>query len=652
MPRPLKVLMVEDNPADAELVLLELRRAGFEPDCQRVDTEAAYLERLDDGLDLVLSDFQMPLFNGLRALELLKERGLEVPFILVSGTVGEDTAVMAVKDGAADYLMKDRLARLGAAVTHAMEERRLRTERKQAEEALRASEKRFKALFEQAAVGVAQADATTGQFVQVNQRFCDIVGRSRQELEKLTFTEITDPRDRDRDLETFGQMKAGAIRESIREKRYLRKDHAEVWVNLTVSAMWAPGEAPDYVIAVVQDITKRKQLEDQFRQAQKMEAVGTLAGGIAHDFNNILAAIIGYTELAGMVLEGNPEVRAHLGSVLQASSRATDLIRQILTFSRQQPLERRPILLLPVVKESLKLLRSTIPSTVEFELSLATDSPVVLADATQVHQLLMNLGTNAWHAMKDGTGRLQIKLEKCAVNESQAVALPGLRPGIYAHVSVSDTGCGMDEATLRRIFEPFFTTKPPGEGTGLGLAVVHGIMDSHDGVVTVHSRPGEGTRFDLYFPAHVGKAAVPYPAKEGPAPRGHGEQILVVDDEELIAQLIRRALDVLGYRVDCATLPAAALALVRADPQRFALVLTDQTMPGMSGLVLASHLRQIRPGLPVIMMTGYTAALMAEQVEAAGIRQLLLKPITIHSLGVAVHAALTTEHGLAKDRVT
>jgi PAS domain S-box-containing protein len=772
MPQSLKLLIVEDNPADAELLLLELRKAGFDPAWQRVDTETAFLEQLDLGPDLVLSDYQMPRLNGFRALELLKQRGLEVPFILVSGIIGEELAVVAMKNGAADYLLKDRLARLGSAVIHALAETRLRRERRQADElaqrqqaelrvlfdlmpamvwfkdgknrilqinrraaeitgqsveaiegrpsfeiyppgaarfltddlkviqsgvselsvvetvrdregrdlwvqtdkvpvrdkegkmigivvmaqditrrmradtALRTSEKRFKALFEQAAVGVAQADAGTGRFVQVNQRFCEIVGRSRLEMEQLTFAGLTHPKDLERDQETLRQLNAGTLREATREKRYLRGDHSEVWVNLTVSAMWAPGETPDYIIAVVQDITERKQLEEQFRQAQKMEAIGTLAGGIAHDFNNILAAICGYTELARMALIGNPGVRENLGCVLQASRRATDLVRQILTFSRQQPQERRPIKLLPIVEESLKLLRSTIPSSIEFDTSLATDTPTVLADATQIHQILMNLGTNAWYAMKDRSGRLQVRLERWEVDAPQAAIEPRLRPGLYARISIRDTGCGMDQPTLRRIFEPFFTTKPPGEGTGLGLAVVHGIMDTHDGAVTVHSQPGEGTVFQFYFPAHVG-IPLQDPSHEGPVPRGQGEMILVIDDEAMITHLIRQALVGFGYKVESATEPAAALALVRADPQRFALVLTDQTMPGMTGLLLASLLHKIRPELPVIMMTGYSAGLMSERVEAAGIRQILLKPITIHALGIAVHAALTAAPPIA-----
>jgi signal transduction histidine kinase/ActR/RegA family two-component response regulator len=427
------------------------------------------------------------------------------------------------------------------------------------------------------------------------------------------------------------------------EYRIVRPDGSIRWIRDRASPVRNLAGDVYRIVGVAEDITTRKKLEGQFHQAQKMEAFGILAGGIAHDFNNILTAIIGYTELSQMLLEENPEkVREHLRAVLQATSRATDLVRQILTFSRQRQPERRPIQLQPVVAESLKLLRSTIPSTIEFDTSLATDAPTVLADATQIHQVLMNLCTNAWHAMKERSGRLQVKLEKSTVDVAYAATQPRLRPGVYARVSVSDTGCGMDQATLQRIFEPFFTTKPPGEGTGLGLAVVHGIMESHEGAVSVYSQPGEGTVFHLYFPAHAGKTTVAA-AKKGPVPRGNGERVLFVDDEELLARLGQKTLTALGYEVEVATQPAAALAMVRADPQRFALVVTDHTMPGMTGLYLASQLLQIRPGLPIILMTGYSPLLTSARVEAAGIRQLLLKPTTIQLMGASVHAALSAK---------
>jgi PAS domain S-box-containing protein len=512
------------------------------------------------------------------------------------------------------------------------------TERKLTTEALRLSEKRFKALFEQVAVGVARTDASTGRFVQINQRFCQMLGRSMQELELLTFSAITHADDRASSRQVADQLRAGTLREHNAEKRYIRKDGAEVWVSVTISVMWAVGDTPDYFLVVAQDITRRKQLEDQFRQAQKMEAIGTLAGGIAHDFNNILAAINGYAELSRIILTGNEPVREHLGAVIQAASRASDLVRQILTFSRQEPVERQAIKLEPVLTETLALLRSTIPSTIDFETSLATDSPTVLADATQVHQIVMNLGTNAWHAMKDDVGRLKVVLEKYVVDAGLATAHPRLRPGSYAHVSVSDSGMGMDEATMHRIFEPFFTTKPPGEGTGLGLAVVHGIMDTHDGAVTVYSEPGVGTVFHLYFPANEGKVATP-PVESGPAPLGHGQRILFVDDEEMLVYLGERALTALGYEVESTTEAGKALALIRTNPNRFALVITDQTMPKMTGLSLARQIQEIHPGLPVILTTGNNQAVAPR--ESDGVRQLLLKPFTIDSLRRAVHTALS-----------
>ena len=505
---------------------------------------------------------------------------------------------------------------------------------------MRESETRFRELAENIQEVFWVADPNKTQKRYISPAFEKIWGHTCQSAYESPhlWLEAIRPEDRDRVLQA---VRAKPARGSYNEEyRIIRPDGAERWIHDRAFPVRDADGLIKRWVGVAEDITERRLLEEQFRQAQKMEAVGTLAAGIAHDFNNILAAISGNAELARMVLSDNPEVREHLGAVLQATSRATDLVRQILAFSRQQAPERHPIHLEPILAESLKLLRATIPSTIAFDTSLATDAPMVLADATQVHQIMMNLGTNAWHAMKDRTGRLQVKLDRFVVDAAFAATQPRLLPGVYARVSVSDTGCGMDHATLRRIFEPFFTTKPLDEGTGLGLAVVHGIMESHDGAVTVHSKPGEGTVFHLYFPAHAGKATAPA-GEVGPIPLGHGERLLFVDDEEPLVRLGQKTLTALGYEVEVATRPATALAMVRADPQRFALVVTDQTMPGMTGLILASQLLQIRPGLPIILTTGYRASLTSEGVEAAGIRQLLIKPTSIPALGAAVHAALS-----------
>jgi len=513
------------------------------------------------------------------------------------------------------------------------------TARKAAELELRASEEWLKAIFDQSAVGVVEADARSRRFLRFNQRFCDILGYSRREMGERTHFDITHEHDLHLDSEYFEKLRAGVIREYTREKRYIRKDGEIVWASVAVTRVGQPDAEATAFISVVLDITERKRIDDHFLQAQKMEALGQFSGGVAHDFNNILAAIGGYTELSLMALKENPGVRSHLGSVLKAAGRAADLVRQILTFSRQEPQRREAILLQPVIEESLKLMRATIPSTVEFVTSIEADAPPVLANGNQIHQILMNLGINAWHSMKETPGIIEVKLNKLVVSPEYAATKPRLRAGAYVCVSVSDSGSGMDPVTLRRIFEPFFTTKKPGEGTGLGLSVVHGIMDSHDGAVTVHSQVGVGTIFRLYFPVHGGEIAPPL-VENRSLVKGNGQRILVVDDEDILASMMQKMLTNLGYVVESSTDPAVALELIRTDPARFALVISDQTMPVITGLDLANRIRKIGATMPILLMTGYSLSLTAERIEEAGIRQLLLKPIAAQSLATAVDAAL------------
>lgn len=590
---------------------------------------------LNAGQMLVIRDVAAEL-RGDEGAEMFRAIGIEaiITFPLVKD--GELRAMMAVHQTASRDWRPFEIA----LVQEVVERCWATIERRSAEDALQASEKRFKTLFEQAAVGVAQLDVETLKFVHVNQRFCVLAGRTRQELMHLTFEVLSHSQDRERgrSVDLMRQLKQGKLREFTLEKRFQQKDGVEVWAMITVSAMWAEGEIPDCCIAVVQDITTQKHLEVQFQQAQKMEAIGTLAGGIAHDFNNVLAAIVGYTDLARMSSQGNAEVLEYLKAVADGSKRATDLVRQILAFSRRQDQQRAPIKLWPVVEEALQLLRATIPATIRFDTSIDRNGPPVLADSTQVHQVIMNLATNAAHAM-DGTGRLGVSLENVEVDAALVSLHPGLRLGIYQRLGVSDTGHGMDPATLSRIFEPFFTTKGPGEGTGLGLAVVHGIMQGHDGIVTVYSRPGEGTQFHLYFPVQSGESAEEE-SEMREVPRGRGERILLVDDEAALAHLGRKILENLGYKVEAHTVATDAIDAVMREQGRYDLVVTDLTMPGMTGLDLAKRLHAVRPELPVVLTTGYSAALTLERVQALGIRELLMKPLTIRGLGEAVNRVL------------
>ena len=385
--------------------------------------------------------------------------------------------------------------------------------------------------------------------------------------------------------------------------------------------------------------TRQSKLEAQLRQAQKMEAVGTLAGGIAHDFNNILGAIIGYSELATLDLSEDHSAQAYVGEVIRAGNRARDLVRQILTFSRQEEHERKPIQLQSVLDEALKLLRATLPSTIEIRQRIDPQAPAILGDATQIHRVMMNLGTNAWHAMNERGGILEVSLAAFDVDDDFAQTHPDLHRGRYLRLMISDTGCGMERAMLERVFEPFFTTKPPGAGTGLGLAVVHGVVKRHEATIAVYSEPGNGTTFNLYFPIH--EIETQTPVMESVAiPKGNGERILFVDDEAPLAALGKSMLERLGYRVTAQTSSVEALATFSAKSDQFDLVITDQTMPSLSGADLARLMLEIRPELPVILATGYSNTINPEKAQAIGIRELLLKPNTTLSLSAAIRRAL------------
>ncbi len=386
------------------------------------------------------------------------------------------------------------------------------------------------------------------------------------------------------------------------------------------------------------DITERRKMETRFFQAQKMESIGLLAGGIAHDFNNILAAIVGNLYLAKLEAADHPAILENLDNISNAAGRATDLVSQILAFSRQSKQERAPVKLNHVVLEALKLLRSSVPATIRIQTEL-TETPAVLANATAIHQIIMNLGTNAWHAMRNQTGVLKVEMNVLEADEDFVQTHPDLHAGRYVRLSVSDTGCGMDPATQQRIFEPFFTTKDVGEGTGLGLSVVHGIMKSHDGGISVYSQPGEGTKFHLYFPVLETEAAAG--KLEGvPIPRGNGEHILFVDDEEALASVGKKMLERLGYLVTMRTSALEAIAAIRDQPETFDLVITDLTMPIMDGAKLGAHLLQIQPRLPIIITTGYSGAMTLERMHELGFRDLLSKPCTARTLGETVHRVL------------
>ncbi len=427
-------------------------------------------------------------------------------------------------------------------------------------------------------------------------------------------------------------------REIHHEREELRKDGSTVCVEVLAYSTVDGAGNPNGILLMMRDVSDKRKLEGQLNQAQKMEAIGTLAGGIAHDFNNIMMAINGYTQLAHMA-STQPEVRENLDTAMRAGARATALIKQILTFSRQEPQERKPTQLYGVVQESIALLRASLPSTIEIVTRLEPSAPPVLANSGQVQQVLLNLGTNALHAMSGQTGHLEFALEPFEVDDHVAEQNPNLQPGQYVRISVSDDGCGMNKETLRRIYDPFFTTKPAGEGTGLGLAVVHGIMKNHDGAITVYSQRNVGTSFRLYFPVHMDRV-VDVDDENAPVPPGNGQRILIVDDEESLLLLGQKSLELIGYQAEGCQKVTEALERLRQEPQRYDLIITDETMPGMTGMDFAREVLKLRPDQRIILTTGYSAKLTTEVMEEVGISALLPKPHSINVLGSLVHQVL------------
>jgi len=386
------------------------------------------------------------------------------------------------------------------------------------------------------------------------------------------------------------------------------------------------------ILEVHSDITARKRAEAIQLRSQKLESLGTLSGGIAHDFNNILLAINGNAKLAVADLAPDHPVQQSLAAIGKAGARAADLVRRILAFSRPQESKREVMQLQPIVEEGLELVRATLPATTEYRTEFAPDLPPVVADATQIHQIIVNLATNASHAIGAKRGLIEVRLEAVDVGEDFAVAVPDLQAGRYVHLNVTDNGCGMDRATAARIFDPFFTTKGVGEGTGLGLSVVHGIIKSHGGAISVYSEPGRGTTFHLYFPASgEAVARVAEPVRE--AQPGHSERVLYVDDDEALVMLVTRMLERLGYRVSGYTNPVSALEKFQSNPRDFDAVVTDLSMPGMSGFDVAAAVLAARADTPVVMTSGYVRPEDQERALRMGLRDLILKPDTIEQLG-------------------
>ncbi|HEX7124878.1 MAG TPA: response regulator [Thermodesulfobacteriota bacterium] len=621
MSTPLRVLMVQDSEDDLRLVERQLRQGGYEPLLHRVDTPEAMAEALRERTwDVVIADYGLPRFSALAALKLLHEQRLDLPFLVVSGRIGEATAVAAMKAGAHDYIMKDNLARLVPAIEREIREAAGRRERRRAEARLRASEARYRTLFESALDAIA-VWAESRRLVDANRAYCDLVGTSRDDLlgEWHTPADAVAPEDRERFEAALGELEStGALRG---EFAIASRDGGRRLVDVI-----GMRSAPGLFLSIMRDITERRSLERQLQQAQRMESIGTLAGGVAHDFNNILTGISGFADLALMRLSPAHPLHGDLLQIRKQAEHAAVLTRQLLAFSRRQVLERRQVDLNRIIGEVEAFLRRVIGERIVVDIRTSDRVESAYVDPVQVEQVLMNLCVNARDAMPGG-GRLVVESGSARLDADFCRVNAWARPGAYTFIRVTDTGIGMDEATMQSIFDPFFTTKGPGQGTGLGLATVYGIVKQHDGLIQVESEPGKGASFTVYFPVVEAKAERT-PQRAAPPARGGHETILLAEDDDMVRELIVRTLEAAGYRVATAADGEQALEAFERHEDDVALAIVDAVMPKLGAREVYLELRARKPGLRFLVVSGYSVNAIDEQFVQENSLPFVQKPFS------------------------
>lgn len=511
------------------------------------------------------------------------------------------------------------------------------TDRYRMEKALRESEEKYRTILESIEEGYYEVDLT-GNFTFLNDAMCKIRGQSRDELIGKNNKDYMNPDTAKTVYKYFNKVYDTGTPAKNVEWKTLRADGSERYVESSIDLIKNSKDQPIGFRGVVRDVTERKRMEDELRQARKMESIGTMAGGIAHDFNNLLYMITGNTELA---LEDTPEwnpVHANLQEIKSAGLRAAGIVKQLLNFSRKADQELKPIGVITVIKDALKFMRSMIPKTIEIRKHLPDTDVTILADPIQINQVLMNICTNASQAMEETGGILEITVENATLSEEAVANYPDLTAGEHIKITVSDTGPGIDPEIIDRIFDPYFTTKGFGEGSGMGLTVVHGIMKNHSGAIAVDSKPDKGATFTILFPVVAEKPVMEIKTPDA-TPRGN-ETILFVDDEESIATMAGQVLIRLGYKVETETNPEAALELFRMNPDRFDLVITDMTMPQMTGVKLSEKLKDVRPDIPVIICTGHSSLIDEEKAKAMGIDDYAMKPIVKRDIAKIIRKVL------------
>ncbi len=640
MQAPLRVLIVEDVPTDAELMCAQLRRSGHTVDWTRVDTESAFRSALNERFDVVLSDCSLPSFSASLALQIVRESGLDVPFIVVSGTVGEETAAGLMREGAADYVLKDRPSRLGMAVSRAMAEAEVRRDRERALDGLRRSEARFRALFESNVIGIIVADRA-GRIVEANSYFLSMVGRPLRDL-PMDWAAMTPDEFKSKDREALNELELHG-RATPWASEFLDGDSNRVPILMGGAKL-----PDDTMVCFVVDMTEMKavqanleqaksQLEDainQLKQTQdtviaeeRLHALGQMAAGIAHDFNNYLSPIIGLSELIltrPRLIDEHEKVLKFLRAIHQAGLDAALVVRRLREYYRTADVDDQVevIDLKQVVEQTIELTQSrwgdqSQSTDARYRITTNLQSAGVSGRASELRQMLVNLIFNALDAMPNG-GELSLTIESDAE-----------RPAIV-HLEVNDTGVGMTPEVRKRCLEPFFTTKGA-SGTGLGLATAYGIVKRHHGDIQIESEVEQGTRVVITLPMVPMDSLVSTPKQKSRTPAMH---ILVVDDEEMVRNVLAEYLRVDGHDVDLAEGPTVGLRMI--NDGQYDLIITDRAMPEMSGDQLALKAKQMAPHVPILMLTGFGDFMIAKGEHPTGVDAVIGKPITIDALREAI----------------
>ncbi len=642
----ISILLVDDRPENLTALEALLSDLGLNLVKALSGNDALRLSLKHD-FALVLLDVQMPDMDGFETAELMRSnpKTRHLPIIFVTAGMKDISCQFKGYDaGAVDYLLKPlEPAILRSKVKVFRDLYLLRRELEKREASLESlvnertaelvrtadhlleSEERYRNAFELAAVGIAHV-ALDGRFVRVNAKLCETTGHFPSELQKLTIGDVTHPEDRELEQADLRSLLEGKISSYAVEKRFIHRDGNAVWVHMAVSLAREENGSPKYFISVIEDVTGRKRLEEQLLQSQKMEAIGQLAGGIAHDFNNILSVIIGYGNLAQISMKPESPHKPHIDHIIAASEKAAQLTRGLLVFSRKQEMKQQPLELNGLIDNAAKLLKRVIGEDIRLETAFHQNQLHVNADGGQIDQVLMNLATNARDAMPAG-GRFCISTEEVEMDSSFVNRYGFGKPGRYALINVSDTGKGMDQATVQKIFDPFFTTKESGKGTGLGMSIVYGIISQHNGYIKVYSEPGIGTTLRLYLPLIETQDAAA-PATAPALPRGGTETILLAEDDQIIRDLEVNVLQEFGYKVLIARDGQEAVDMFQVQPDGIDLVLLDMIMPNKNGSQACREIRALRPDIKVLFISGYTADLIQERGLGQDGVELIMKPVS------------------------